>query len=605
MNGDVHLPANAAAMIQQSSLLGEKYVELAPPGNEKPEGQLGNGSDIPLSRTNRNVEVEELLGALSLVLNGGGLAQLQTINHELGIALQGRESGVKNTLTQLDTFIGGLDQQKSEINRALDSVNALAGTLAQRTATINTALDNIGPGLAVLNQQHDLLVNMLKSLARLGHRGHPHHQPVGARHRRGPEVAPADPHPARRGRPDLAGSLDLLLTYPFPASSVTGDPNYRKDDQRTGGYALFTNMTATLQLDLRQRCAATPSTRSGALKINPPTPNGTEHRRARGPHRRAAPAPRAAAAPLSRARAVRRSRHRPRAPARQLRQLRDPRAALPATGRCPSDHQADQDPAGRLPRAGPAGHVLPRLQLRGPRPRHPRHRLQRRADFKDSGGIFVNAEVTYRGVAVGRVSDMKLRRRRPRGVQHQAGRRQDPCQRRAFVATRSAVGEQYVTCGRRTKAPYLTDGSVIPQNRTGIPIPVEQLLLHLDHWPGRSTAEPPCPVDELGKAFNGTGDSLGRLIDNGDLLLSRAQTSLPQTLKLINDSQTVLDTQIASRSDIQNWAADLRLVTDTLVQMTPTCAPSWSTPPMPAPRSSTWSRAPGPGWAPWCATWTS
>src|SRR5690349_21332582 len=33
VNGDVTLPANAVAAIQQSSLLGEKYVELAPPGN--------------------------------------------------------------------------------------------------------------------------------------------------------------------------------------------------------------------------------------------------------------------------------------------------------------------------------------------------------------------------------------------------------------------------------------------------------------------------------------------------------------------------------------------------------------------------------------------
>ncbi len=74
VNGDVELPANAVAAIQQSSLLGEKYVELAPPGGEEPEGTLEDGALIPLDRTNRNVEVEELLGAMSLVLNGGGLA---------------------------------------------------------------------------------------------------------------------------------------------------------------------------------------------------------------------------------------------------------------------------------------------------------------------------------------------------------------------------------------------------------------------------------------------------------------------------------------------------------------------------------------------------
>jgi phospholipid/cholesterol/gamma-HCH transport system substrate-binding protein len=258
VNGDVDLPANAVAMIQQSSLLGEKYVELAAPGNEKAEGRLEDGSLIPLERTNRNVEVEELLGALSLVLNGGGLAQLQTINRELGEALQGRESAIRSTLSELDTFIGGLDEQKTEINRALDSVNALAGSLAARTSTIETALDTIGPGLDVINQQRDLLVSMLESLARLGD--------VGTRiinQSAADTVAdlqllqPVLTQLAAAG-PDLAGSLDLLLTYPFPASAVTGTGNggptplnYRLD-RRTGGYGLFTNMTATVEMDLTQ-----------------------------------------------------------------------------------------------------------------------------------------------------------------------------------------------------------------------------------------------------------------------------------------------------------------------------------------------------------------
>jgi phospholipid/cholesterol/gamma-HCH transport system substrate-binding protein len=274
VNGDVDLPANAVAKIQQSSLLGEKFIELAAPGNEKPEGKLRDNPHIPLSRTNRNVEVEELLGALSLVLNGGGLGQLQTINRELGQALQGRETAVRGTLTELDTFLGGLDAQKAEINRALDSANTLASTLAARTGTIDTALQNIGPGLDVINQQRDLLVSMLQSLARLGD--------VGTRiinESSADTVAdlkllqPILTQLAAAG-PNLAGSLDLLITYPFPASSVIGTGkggstplNYRQD-QRTGGYALFTNMTATLQLDLTQvlcRYAIDPAT--GALKV--------------------------------------------------------------------------------------------------------------------------------------------------------------------------------------------------------------------------------------------------------------------------------------------------------------------------------------------------
>jgi phospholipid/cholesterol/gamma-HCH transport system substrate-binding protein len=247
VNGDVELPANAVAAIQQSSLLGEKYVELAPPGNEEPRGRLGDDSRITLDRTNRNVEVEELLGALSLVLNGGGLAQLQTINRELGDALEGRESEIKQTLSQLDTFIGGLDAQKQEISRALDSANALAATLAGRTATIENALDTIGPGLDVINQQRDLLVSMLDSLARLGEVGTRVIDRSAANTVEDLRLLQPVLSQLAAAGPDLAGSLELLLTYPFPDSSLSA-LNYR--EAQSGGVALFTNMTATLDLDL-------------------------------------------------------------------------------------------------------------------------------------------------------------------------------------------------------------------------------------------------------------------------------------------------------------------------------------------------------------------
>jgi phospholipid/cholesterol/gamma-HCH transport system substrate-binding protein len=272
VNGDVELPANAVAAIQQTSLLGEKFVELAPPGNEEPQGDLREKPVIPLERTNRNVEVEELLGAMSLVLNGGGLAQLQAINRELGDALEGRESAIKATLGQLDSFIGGLDQQKEEINRALDSADALAATLAARTATIENALDTIGPGLDVLNEQRGLLVSMLEGLARLGE--------VGTRViEQSAENTVADlqllqpilTQLAAAG-PNLAGSLPLLLTYPFPDSSLSA-LNYR--EAQTGGYALFTNMTATVNFDLTELLCRYGFDNTGALvevPIDPAVP---------------------------------------------------------------------------------------------------------------------------------------------------------------------------------------------------------------------------------------------------------------------------------------------------------------------------------------------
>jgi phospholipid/cholesterol/gamma-HCH transport system substrate-binding protein len=194
------------------------------------------------------------------------------------------------------------------------------------------------------------------------------------------------------------------------------------------------------------------------------------------------------------------------------------------------------------------------------------------ADFVDSGGIFVNAEVTYRGVAVGRVSDMQLLEDGVRVTLTIDPDAEDiPAATSAVVATRSAVGEQYVDLRPDSDdGPFLDDGAVIPMERTAIPIPVEQLLLNVDELVTSLDPEDlRVVVSELGDAFEGAGDDLARLIDNGDLLLARAEESLPQTLALITDGQTVLDTQVASRSAIEQWATDLRSVSDTLVDIDP------------------------------------
>ncbi len=189
------------------------------------------------------------------------------------------------------------------------------------------------------------------------------------------------------------------------------------------------------------------------------------------------------------------------------------------------------------------------------------------AEFTDSGGIFVNAEVTYRGVAVGRVSELSLIENGVSvGMTIDPDTAAIPADTRAVVTNRSAVGEQYVDLiPDGVDEPYLEDGSVIPTSRTGIPIPVEELLLNLDRLVGSiDTDNLRTLVDELGTAFAGAGEDLTRLIDNGDLLLERAQESLPDTIQLIVDGRTVLDTQLASASSIQTFAEQLRIFTDQL-----------------------------------------
>lgn len=164
VNGRIDLPANAYAHLEQSSLLGEKYIQLSPPAAGAARGSLADGDRIPLTRTNRNPEVEEVFGALSMLLNGGGVNQLKTITTELNKALAGQEPQIRSMLKRVDTLVTDLDGHKEDITRALDGVNRLAATLATRKQDVGTVLTGLSPGLKVLEKQRGSLLTMLRSL---------------------------------------------------------------------------------------------------------------------------------------------------------------------------------------------------------------------------------------------------------------------------------------------------------------------------------------------------------------------------------------------------------------------------------------------------------
>jgi phospholipid/cholesterol/gamma-HCH transport system substrate-binding protein len=187
-----------------------------------------------------------------------------------------------------------------------------------------------------------------------------------------------------------------------------------------------------------------------------------------------------------------------------------------------------------------------------------------RADFADSGGIFQGAEVTYRGVPVGRVAELRLAGTDGVSValDIEEGTR-IPADTLAVVANRSAVGEQYVDLQpRRSGGPYLDEGSEIPRADTRVPLPTTALVLSLDRLVnsvGKDDLR--VTVDELGKAFAGTGPHLSRLVDSGNLLVESASKNLPETTSLIEDSRVVLKTQSDKGSAIKSFSRDLAALT--------------------------------------------
>ncbi|BBZ70312.1 virulence factor Mce family protein [Mycobacterium paraseoulense] len=168
IDGDVDLPANATATIGQTSLLGSVHLELAPPTGIPPQGKLKNGSLIALPSASSYPSTERTLAALSLVLNGGGLGQVQDITKALSTAFTGREQDLRSLLTQLDKFVRYLNDQKDDIIAATDSLNNLVGQFADQKPVIDKALKTIPGALGVLKDERNALADALGDVSQFG-----------------------------------------------------------------------------------------------------------------------------------------------------------------------------------------------------------------------------------------------------------------------------------------------------------------------------------------------------------------------------------------------------------------------------------------------------
>jgi len=189
-------------------------------------------------------------------------------------------------------------------------------------------------------------------------------------------------------------------------------------------------------------------------------------------------------------------------------------------------------------------------------------------ELANGGGIFPRADVTYRGVSIGRVGAVRLT---SAGVEADLNISDSappvPANLQATVADLSAVGEQYVNLRPATSGgPYLTQGSVIPQRDTQLPLPVTSLLTSVNQL---ATSVPlgslRTVLNNLATGFGGTSTSLQALIGGQNKFVRAAGAALPQTNTLIQAGQTVLATQNAEAAAFRSFAASSRLFAGQLV----------------------------------------
>lgn len=182
----------------------------------------------------------------------------------------------------------------------------------------------------------------------------------------------------------------------------------------------------------------------------------------------------------------------------------------------------------------------------------------------EGGGIFATADVTYRGVSVGRVTDMSIS---PDGVDltvHiEADAPRIPADTEAVVASRSAVGEQFLDFQpRQATGPYLAKGAVVEPQDTRIPVDTRELLTNVNALLASVNPEDlSTVVTELGTAFGGADEDLSTILKSSNSFVTTADQKYEITASLIRSSATALQTQVDSADSIETFAKNLKTLT--------------------------------------------
>jgi phospholipid/cholesterol/gamma-HCH transport system substrate-binding protein len=221
LDSNVNLPANATAKIGQTSVFGSLHIELAPPIDVPPEGHLHDGSVIPLLATGAYPTTEQTLAALSMLLNGGGIGQVQDITQAFSTAFTGRERDLRSLMQQLDVFVNHLDAQKGDIIAATESLNNLVGQFAEQKPVVDRAMHTIPDALAVLKERRNDLAEALDQFGKFSAvTTDSVNQTKDALVKELKDVGPVLESLANAG-PALTRSLSGLSTFPWPKENIS------------------------------------------------------------------------------------------------------------------------------------------------------------------------------------------------------------------------------------------------------------------------------------------------------------------------------------------------------------------------------------------------
>jgi len=213
LNKDVHLPRNATAKIGQTSLLGSQHIELASP--KDPVGELRNGDTIALNNSSSYPTIERTLAGVALLLQRGGLSDLDTITTEFAALSNGRADQIHAFLTKLDTFVGNLNDQREDITRAIDSTNRLMSYFGAHNDAIEKVLTDFPPLFKYFNTQQAVFINAIEALGKMGESVNQQIAPARSDLHQVLTSFQCPARELRKASPYLPDSLKFIITAPY------------------------------------------------------------------------------------------------------------------------------------------------------------------------------------------------------------------------------------------------------------------------------------------------------------------------------------------------------------------------------------------------------
>jgi phospholipid/cholesterol/gamma-HCH transport system substrate-binding protein len=153
----------ATARLRYTTPLGEIFVDVRNPADG---ALLADGARIELADTDTAPSVENALSAASLLINGGGLEQLQVVTRELNTILVGNEDNIVELLNNVTLFITEANRTTNAVDRVLTSLNSVSHTLTEREELFNSVIQDIRPAARLLREKTPEFVELLQEIER-------------------------------------------------------------------------------------------------------------------------------------------------------------------------------------------------------------------------------------------------------------------------------------------------------------------------------------------------------------------------------------------------------------------------------------------------------